>query len=93
LLGGVAAATPAPRVAARLGDAASPDHPAAARLALATAVETYRRAAEETMQIHGGMGYTWDHDVHLHLKRAKGDEAVFGSGARNRARLADLVGF
>ena len=93
MLVAVEAATAATRVAARLGDAASHDHPAAARLALATAVDTYRRAGEDCMQIHGGMGYTWDHDVHLHLKRAKGDEAIFGSAARNRARLADLVGF
>jgi alkylation response protein AidB-like acyl-CoA dehydrogenase len=48
--------------------------------------------AKETIQIHGGIGYTWEHDAHLYLKRAKSSQLLFGAPAAHRARLADLVG-
>ena len=44
------------------------------------------------MQIHGGIGFTWEHDAHLHLKRAKSSELLFGTPAAHRARLAGLIG-
>ena len=52
--------------AARLGD----DHPVAAPLALATAAEAFTAVAGEMVQLHGGIGFTWEHDAHLYFKRA-----------------------
>jgi alkylation response protein AidB-like acyl-CoA dehydrogenase len=48
-------------------------------------------AAEECVQLHGGIGMTWEYPAHLYLKRAKSDQLAFGSGYRHRARLAELV--
>ena len=45
-------------------------------------------AAEECIQLHGGIGMTWDHPAHLHLKRAKADQLALGTSAHYRARLA-----
>jgi alkylation response protein AidB-like acyl-CoA dehydrogenase len=49
-------------------------------------------AAEECVQLHGGIGMTWEYPAHLYLKRAKSDQLAFGTAYRHRARLADLVG-
>lgn len=49
------------------------------------------RAAEEALQLHGGIGMTWEHPVHLYLKRAKTDQLAFGHPGEHRRRLADLV--
>ncbi|MCG8916340.1 acyl-CoA/acyl-ACP dehydrogenase [Actinokineospora sp. PR83] len=49
-------------------------------------------AAEEAVQLHGGIGMTWEHPVHLYLKRAKADEIALGTPGRHRAALAPLVG-
>jgi alkylation response protein AidB-like acyl-CoA dehydrogenase len=43
------------------------------------------------VQIHGGIGYTWEHDMHIHLKRAKLDEALFGDRCWHRRRIVDLL--
>jgi len=48
-------------------------------------------AAEEAVQLHGGIGMTWEHPAHLYLKRAKADELALGTPGRHRARLAGLV--
>jgi alkylation response protein AidB-like acyl-CoA dehydrogenase len=48
-------------------------------------------AAEEAVQLHGGIGMTWEHPTHLFLKRAKSDEIALGTPGRHRARLAGLV--
>ncbi|MEU1185523.1 acyl-CoA dehydrogenase family protein [Streptomyces sp. NPDC005820] len=66
--------------------------PVAAALAAAYCADAFTHAAKENIQIHGGIGYTWEHDAHLHLKRAKSSEQLFGSPATHRGRLADLVG-
>lgn len=66
--------------------------PAAAALAAAYCAGTYTHAAKQNIQIHGGIGYTWEHDAHLHLRRAKTSEQLLGDPAAHRARLADLVG-
>jgi alkylation response protein AidB-like acyl-CoA dehydrogenase len=66
--------------------------PVSAALAGSYCSEAYTHAAKENIQIHGGIGYTWEHDAHLYLKRAKSSELLFGSPVRHRARLADLVG-
>jgi alkylation response protein AidB-like acyl-CoA dehydrogenase len=49
-------------------------------------------AAEECVQMHGGIGFTWEHPAHLYLKRAKSSSLAFGTAARHRSRLAELVG-
>jgi alkylation response protein AidB-like acyl-CoA dehydrogenase len=49
------------------------------------------RAAEECIQLHGGIGMTWEHPAHLFLKRAKSDQIALGTPGRHRAALADLV--
>ena len=66
--------------------------PVAAALAAAYCSKAYTHAAKENIQIHGGIGYTWEHDAHLYLKRAISSEQLFGSPALHRARLADLIG-
>ncbi|MGP3954188.1 acyl-CoA dehydrogenase family protein [Streptomyces sp. 7N604] len=49
------------------------------------------RAAEECVQLHGGIGMTWEHPAHLYLKRAKADELALGTPGRHRSSLADLA--
>ncbi|CAM5451686.1 acyl-CoA dehydrogenase family protein [Streptomyces coeruleorubidus] len=60
-------------------------------LALAQALQALRGAAAEGIQSHGGIGVTWEHDVHLYFKRAAGDELLFGPVHRLRAHAADLA--
>ena len=43
------------------------------------------------MQVLGGVGYTWEHDLHLRLRRAYADDALFGTGAWHLDRLAELL--
>ncbi|MFJ9374944.1 acyl-CoA dehydrogenase family protein [Streptomyces sp. NPDC101455] len=66
--------------------------PVSAALAAACCADAFTRAAKENLQIHGGIGCTWEHDAHLYLKRAKSSEQLFGGPATHRTRLADLVG-
>lgn len=49
-------------------------------------------AAEEALQLHAGIGMTWEHPVHLYLKRAKADSIAYGTAGAHRAALAELVG-
>ena len=63
-----------------------------AALAKATCSEAYFRAAADTIQIHGGMGFTWEHPAHLYFKRAKASDLLFGDAAHHREVLAGLVG-
>ncbi|MFD5911946.1 acyl-CoA dehydrogenase family protein [Streptomyces massasporeus] len=63
----------------------------AGALALAQALEALRRAAAEGIQLHGGIGFTWEHEAHLYFKRAAGDEALFGPVHRLRAHAADAA--
>ncbi|MET7655013.1 acyl-CoA dehydrogenase family protein [Streptomyces sp. NPDC005486] len=58
-------------------------------LALAQALEALRRAAAEGVQLHGGIGFTWEHEAHLSFKRAAGDELLFGPVHRLRAHAAE----
>jgi alkylation response protein AidB-like acyl-CoA dehydrogenase len=60
-------------------------------LALAQALEALRGASAEGIQLHGGIGFTWEHDVHLYFKRAAGDELLFGPVHRLRAHAADAA--
>ena len=78
--------------AAAVAAEGSSELPVSAALAAACCAEAFTHAAKENIQIHGGIGYTWEHDAHLYLKRAKSSEQLFGGPATHRARLADLVG-
>lgn len=61
-------------------------------IAKAYASDASRFVAGEGIQIHGGMGFTWEHDVHLYFKRAKADEFNFGNANYHRGRVAQLLG-
>ena len=54
--------------------------------------ETYSYAAAEMLQIHGGIGFTWEHAAHLHLRRAKSSELFLGDGRYHRERVLQHVG-
>ncbi|CAN5545987.1 acyl-CoA dehydrogenase family protein [soil metagenome] len=69
-----------------------PEGPVAASVAQSWCSASYTKAAKQHIQVHGGLGYTWEHDAHLHLKRAKVSELLLGSPVEHRARIADLVG-
>jgi alkylation response protein AidB-like acyl-CoA dehydrogenase len=64
----------------------------ATSIAKAAAGDCQRLLGKEGIQIHGGIGYTWEHDMHLYVKRAKSLEPLFGSATTHRARIADLLG-
>jgi alkylation response protein AidB-like acyl-CoA dehydrogenase len=64
----------------------------AAPLAKAFCSEAYFRCATENHQVHGGIGFTWEHDAHLYFRRAKSSELLFGDPGYHRARLADRLG-
>jgi alkylation response protein AidB-like acyl-CoA dehydrogenase len=64
----------------------------AAAMAKAAAGDCQRLLTKEGIQIHGGIGYTWEHDMHLYVKRARSGDAVFGTASTQRQRVADLIG-
>jgi alkylation response protein AidB-like acyl-CoA dehydrogenase len=63
----------------------------AASAAKAWCSDMYTRAAMEGIQVHGGMGFTWEHDMHLFLKNAKSSQVTFGDGNYHRERIAQLL--
>jgi alkylation response protein AidB-like acyl-CoA dehydrogenase len=66
--------------------------PVAARAAQIVCSETYRRAAAEYVQLHGGIGFTWEHPAHLYVRRARSAEVLFGTADENRTGLGRLLG-
>jgi alkylation response protein AidB-like acyl-CoA dehydrogenase len=66
--------------------------PALASLAKSLVSDAYRHAAAESIQIHGGVGFTWEHDAHLYFKRAKGSEVLLGDPSHHRELLAQRMG-
>jgi alkylation response protein AidB-like acyl-CoA dehydrogenase len=72
--------------------AGSAEVPALASLVNAYASEVYSHVAGENIQIHGGIGFTWEHDAHLYLKRAKASELFLGDASYHRERLATRIG-
>src|SRR5262249_38716186 len=62
------------------------DRTEAAALAKAYCSEAFFFCAAENIQIHGGIGFTWEHDAHLYFKRARASEALFGDPAHHRER-------
>jgi len=66
--------------------------PLAIAMAKAAAGDAQRLIAQEGIQIMGGIGYTWEHDMHLYVKRAKAGDALLGTSSHHRARVARLIG-
>jgi alkylation response protein AidB-like acyl-CoA dehydrogenase len=88
----VAQARAAARFAAACLAEGAPDTPVAIALAKAACGDAAVLAAQECVQMHGGIGFTWEHPAHLLLKRAKSGSMAFGTPDRHRAVLAGLVG-
>lgn len=65
--------------------------PEAASIAKSYCSDAYFKNAGEAMQMHGGVGFTWEYDVHLYFKRAKASEHLLGNGAYHRERIAQLI--
>ena len=84
------------RSAARYAAAVFDQDPFSAELASAVAAavctDAVIRVAHETVQLHGGIGFTWEHPAHYFLRRALGDEAAFGPASADRALVATLLG-
>jgi alkylation response protein AidB-like acyl-CoA dehydrogenase len=70
----------------------SSEVPVVAALVKALASDTYFHVAAENIQIHGGIGFTWEHDAHLYFKRAKASELFLGDASYHRERLATRIG-
>jgi alkylation response protein AidB-like acyl-CoA dehydrogenase len=69
-------------------ESGSPDLPLAASIAKAYCSTAYYHIAAQSIQLHGGIGFTWEHPAHLYFKRAKGSEALLGSPAYHRELIA-----
>ena len=84
------------RSAARYAAAVFDQDPFSAELpsavAAAVCTDAVIRVAHETVQLHGGIGFTWEHPAHYFLRRALGDEAAFGPARADRALVATLLG-
>ncbi|MGW2052135.1 acyl-CoA dehydrogenase family protein [Streptomyces sp. NPDC001858] len=87
----VESASAAARYAAAAVAEDHPDRAVATAVAQAWCADVAVRAAEEAIQLHGGIGMTWEHPAHLYLKRAKADQIAFGTPGLHRARLAGLI--
>src|SRR5205085_4817547 len=71
--------------------AGHPDASVAASTAKVWCSDAARRVMASGLQVHGGIGFTWEHDLHLYLKRCQLDEVSFGDAAFHRERLARLL--
>ena len=69
-----------------------PEAPLAVSIAKAWLSDVYPRTTGQGIQIHGGIGMTWDHDMHLYFKRAKASEVLFGDADYHREMVATLIG-
>lgn len=72
-------------------DGRTDDLPVAASVAKAVCSDAYSQVTASTIQVHGGIGYTWEHSAHLYFKRAKASESLFGTAAEHRERLLTLT--
>ncbi|MYQ78919.1 MULTISPECIES: acyl-CoA dehydrogenase family protein [unclassified Streptomyces] len=87
----VVSARAAARNAADALATGSPDAPLAVAVAQAYCSKVAVHAAEECVQLHGGIGMTWEHPAHLYLKRAKADATAYGTAGRHRDTVAALM--
>ena len=69
-----------------------PGRALATATAKVAAADCQQRLAKEGIQIHGGIGYTWEHDMHLYVRRVKTDAQLLGTADEHRARIARLLG-
>lgn len=88
----VEAARSAAYYAAAALDAGSDEVPVSAAVAKAVCSEAFMAVTGSMIQLHGGIGYTWEHEAHLYFKRAKASQHLFGDADAHRDRLADLLG-
>jgi alkylation response protein AidB-like acyl-CoA dehydrogenase len=84
-------ATAAARAAAAVPDLTSNDADITIATAQSMANETLMTVSEQTVQLHGGIGFTWEHPAHLYFKRAKSSELLLGGAERARLRLLDAL--
>ncbi len=77
--------------AAWAADENSPQTALAISMAKAYASDAYRKVSATGIQLHGGIGFTWEHDLHLYFKRAKASEFTFGDATYHRERVAQLI--
>jgi alkylation response protein AidB-like acyl-CoA dehydrogenase len=73
-------------------DEASPDAPIALHAAKSLAADAYAMCAGNMIQLHGGIGFTWEHDAHLYFKRARAIQSMLGNGNWHREQVARLMG-
>ena len=74
------------------GAAGTADLRSAAAVAKVCCSEAYVRIATDSLHVHGGLGFTWDHDAHLYLRRARSSLHLFGDPRHHRDRLARHIG-
>jgi alkylation response protein AidB-like acyl-CoA dehydrogenase len=72
-------------------EAGDPDQSIAASTAKTWAADASKRVMAGALQVHGGIGFTWEHDLHLFMKRAQLDQLTFGDAVYHRSRLASLL--
>jgi len=72
-------------------DADAPDRSLASSMAKAYVSDAYRKAAGDGIQVHGGIGFTWEHDMHLYFKRAKSSEVTLGDATYHRELVAQAL--
>jgi alkylation response protein AidB-like acyl-CoA dehydrogenase len=72
-------------------DEDAPEAPLAAAMAKAYVSDAARQVTSMAIQVHGGIGFTWEHDIHLYFKRAKWGEVTYGDARHWRGRVADLL--
>jgi alkylation response protein AidB-like acyl-CoA dehydrogenase len=89
----VEAARSAVYYAAAAADEQDATFPEAAAIAHMTAIETYQAGSGHSIQLHGGIGFTWEHDAHLFFKRARSAATILGTTDQSRDRLARQIGF
>jgi len=77
--------------AAWAADENSPETALATSMAKAYVSDAYRKVSAAGIQLHGGIGFTWEHDLHLYFKRAKASEFTFGDAMHHRERVAQLI--
>jgi alkylation response protein AidB-like acyl-CoA dehydrogenase len=71
--------------------AGEPDRSLAASMAKAWCSDASRRVMSAGLQVHGGIGFTWEHDMHLYVKRAQLDQVTYGDAAFHRDRIAVIL--
>ena len=71
--------------------AGDPERSLSASMAKAWCSDASRRVMATGLQVHGGIGFTWEHDMHLYLKRAQLDQVSYGDAAAHRDRIATLL--